>query len=115
VAGGDLDAPPGSRAPSRSLKRSAGTGAQPQLYLGQEFHRNATNLVSCRSASEPFRDFGWGSARAQRLAERLIAAGQVHTDGVIQPVVPFEESADAYRQIDEHPETCIKLGVRFAR
>jgi threonine dehydrogenase-like Zn-dependent dehydrogenase len=90
-------------------------GAQPQLYLGQEFHRNATHLVSCRSASEPFRDFGWGAARAQRLAEKLIASGQIRTDGVIQPVVPFDESADAYRQIDEHPETCIKLGVRFPR
>ncbi len=88
-------------------------GAQPQLYLGQEFHRNATHIISCRSASEPFRDFGWGSARAQRLAEKLIATGQLRTDGIIQPVVPFEESAGAYRQIDEHPETCIKLGVRF--
>jgi threonine dehydrogenase-like Zn-dependent dehydrogenase len=88
-------------------------GAQPQLYLGQEFHRNVTHLVSCRSASEPFRDFGWGSARAQRLAEKLIASGQIRTDGVIQPVVPFAESADAYRRIDEHPETCVKLGVRF--
>jgi threonine dehydrogenase-like Zn-dependent dehydrogenase len=88
-------------------------GAQPQLYLGQEFHRNATNLVSCRSASEPFRDFGWGSARAQRLAETLVRSGRVRTDGVVQPVVPFEECAEAYRAIDEHPESCIKLGVRF--
>jgi threonine dehydrogenase-like Zn-dependent dehydrogenase len=88
-------------------------GGAAQLYLGQEFHRNATHVVSCRSASEPFRDFGWGSARAQRLAEKLIATGQVRTDSIVQPIVPFEESADAYRQIDEHPETCIKLGVRF--
>jgi threonine dehydrogenase-like Zn-dependent dehydrogenase len=88
-------------------------GAQPHLYLGQEFHRNATHLVSCRSASEPFRDFGWGSARAQRLAETLVRSGRVRTDGVVQPVVPFEECAEAYRAIDEHPESCIKLGVRF--
>jgi hypothetical protein len=27
--------------------------------------------------------------------------------------VPFEEAAEAYRAIDEHPESCIKLGVRF--
>src|SRR4051794_1262761 len=88
-------------------------GAQPQLYLGQEFHRNATQVVSCRSASEPFRDFGWDAARAQRLAEGLVRSGRVRTDGVIQPVVPFEECAEAYRAIDEHPESCIKLGVRF--
>jgi hypothetical protein len=33
---------------------------------------------------------------------------------VIRPVVSFAESTDAYRQIDERPETCIKLGVRFS-
>ena len=89
-------------------------GAQPLLYLGQEFHRNATHVISCRSASEPFRDFGWGAARAQRLAEQLIASGQLRTDGIIQPTVPFEESVEAFRQMDEHPESCIKLGVRFS-
>ena len=31
----------------------------------------------------------------------------------MQPVVPFEEAAEAYREIDEHPEACVKLGVRF--
>jgi hypothetical protein len=32
---------------------------------------------------------------------------------VVTPVVPFAESAAAYRAIDEHPEQSIKLGVRF--
>jgi len=27
--------------------------------------------------------------------------------------VPFAESADAYRMIDEHPAGAIKLGIRF--
>lgn len=88
-------------------------GAQPHLYLGQEFHRNATHLISCRSESRPSRDFGWSSDRSKQLAEQLIASGKLRTDGVLQPIVPFPESADAYRQIDEHPESCIKLGVRF--
>jgi threonine dehydrogenase-like Zn-dependent dehydrogenase len=88
-------------------------GGAPQLFFGQEFHRNAIHLVSCRSASEPFRDFSWSSARAQHLAEDLIRTGRVRTEGVIQPVVPFAECAEAYRAIDEHPESCIKLGVRF--
>jgi threonine dehydrogenase-like Zn-dependent dehydrogenase len=88
-------------------------GGAPDLHLGQEFHRNATHLVSCRTASAPFRDFGWGPDRTQRLAEELLRTGQLRTDGIVQPIVPFEESADAYREIDEHPERSVKLGVRF--
>jgi len=30
----------------------------------------------------------------------------------VQPIVPFEEVAEACKTIDEHPEQCIKLGVR---
>jgi hypothetical protein len=29
--------------------------------------------------------------------------------------VPFEESVEAYREIDERPERSIKLGISFPR
>jgi hypothetical protein len=47
------------------------------------------------------------------LAESLLRRGRLQCEGIVQPVVPFEESAEAYRQIEAHPETCVKLGVRF--
>jgi hypothetical protein len=32
----------------------------------------------------------------------------------VQPVVPFDLAAEAYREyVDEHPERSVKLGVRF--
>jgi hypothetical protein len=31
----------------------------------------------------------------------------------VTPVVPFDESVEAYREIDEHPERSIKLGISF--
>jgi hypothetical protein len=32
----------------------------------------------------------------------------------VQPVVPFEQAAEAYREyVDEHPERSVKLGVVF--
>ena len=89
-------------------------GGAPDLFLGQEFHRNRTHVISCRSASEPHEDFTWNAARVQRLAETLLRTGRLRAGGIIQPIVPFAEAAGAYRMIDEHPETSVKLGVRFA-
>jgi threonine dehydrogenase-like Zn-dependent dehydrogenase len=89
-------------------------GGAPDVFLGQEFHRNRTRVISCRTASEPYEDFTWDAARVQRLAETLFRTGRLRADGIIQPMVPFAEAADAYRMIDERPETSVKLGVRFA-
>ena len=88
------------------------TGAE-HLVLGQEFHWNAVHLVSCRTVSLPLRDYGWDHDRIVDLAETLLASGKLSARGVIQPVVPFAESAAAYQEIEAHPESCVKLGVRF--
>jgi len=42
-----------------------------------------------------------------------LTSGRLRTEGIVTPVVPFEESVEAYREIDEHPERSIKLGIRF--
>jgi threonine dehydrogenase-like Zn-dependent dehydrogenase len=92
---------------------AAYAGGAADLFLGQEFHWNAIQLVSCRTVSEPLRDYGWDHKRIVDVAEALLRSGQLRTEGIVQPIVPFAESAEAYRHIDEHPETCVKLGVRF--
>ena len=92
---------------------AAYAGGADALRLGEEFHWNAIHLVSCRTVSLPLRDYGWDRARIVDLAEDLVRTGRVRHEGIVQPVVPFEESAEAYREIDEHPEACVKLGVRF--
>ena len=84
------------------------------LLLGEEFHINRLQLVSVRAESLPMRDApAWTLERLERLGLDWMVEGRICTDGIITPVVPFEESADAYRMIDEHPERSIKLGVRF--
>jgi threonine dehydrogenase-like Zn-dependent dehydrogenase len=92
---------------------AAHAGGAPELFLGREFHWNAIHLVSCRTASQPLRDFGWDQHRLADLAESLLRGGRLQSEGIVQPIVPFEEAAEAYRQIEAHPETCVKLGVRF--
>lgn len=84
------------------------------LHLGDEFHINQLRLISARSQSLPLRGApAWTLERTVELALRWMITGRIRTDGILTPVVPFEESADAYRMIDEHPERSIKLGIRF--
>jgi threonine dehydrogenase-like Zn-dependent dehydrogenase len=85
------------------------------LRLGDEFHVNRLQLVSARSQSLPLRDApAWTLERLTELALGWLVSGRIRTEGIVTPTVPFAESADAYREIDEHPERSIKLGVRFA-
>lgn len=90
-------------------------GGAPDLYLGQEFHINQLRLISVRAESLPPRDApGWTLRRLVELALAWLASGRLQTAGMITPIVPFADSADAYREIDEHPERSIKLGITFS-
>jgi threonine dehydrogenase-like Zn-dependent dehydrogenase len=84
------------------------------LYLGDEFHVNRLNLISVRSETLPMRDAPvWDLQRLVDLALSWLVSGRVRTEGIITPIVPFEDAAEAYRAIDEHPEESIKLGIQF--
>ncbi len=84
------------------------------LFLGDEFHVNRLQLVSARAQSLPLRDApAWTLARISETALRWLAAGRLRTEGIVTPIVPFEHAAEAYREIDEHPERSIKLGISF--
>ena len=60
---------------------------------------------------------GTHACRTQSLPMRGdlpgMVADQATADGPPTPVVPFAGVAEAYREIDEHPERSIKLGVSF--
>lgn len=72
-------------------------------------------LISVRAESLPMRDApAWTLERMVKLGLGWLLSGRVRTEGIIDPIVPFEDAADAYRTIDEHPERSIKLGIRFA-
>ena len=85
------------------------------LHLGDEFHINRLQLVSARAQSLPLRDAPvWTLGRLTEVALGWLASGRLRTEGIVTPIVPFEQSAKAYREIDERPEKSIKLGIRFA-
>lgn len=84
------------------------------LDLGREAHFNRPALIFTRAESEPHRDHPrWNNRRQADAAWDLLASGRLACEAIVQPVVPFEQAAEAYREIDEHPERSIKLGVRF--
>jgi threonine dehydrogenase-like Zn-dependent dehydrogenase len=84
------------------------------LTLGDEFHVNRQQLVSARLESLPLRDApAWTLERLVELALGWLTSGRLRTEGIVTPVVPFEESVEAYREIDELPERSIKLGISF--
>jgi threonine dehydrogenase-like Zn-dependent dehydrogenase len=84
------------------------------LSLGEEFHVNQLTLISARSESLPLRDApDWTLERMIRTCVDWLIDGQLNATGIITPVVHFDDVVEAYREIDEHPERSIKLGVRF--
>ena len=84
------------------------------LFLGDEFHVNRLNLISVRAETLPGRDAPvWDLQRLVDLALAWLVSGKMRTEGIVTPIVPFAESAEAYRAIDERPEESIKLGIRF--
>ena len=84
------------------------------LRLGDEFHVNRQELVSARVESLPLRDApAWTLERLVEVALGWLTTGRLRTEGIVTPVVPFEDSVEAYREIDEYPERSIKLGVSF--
>lgn len=85
------------------------------LLFAGEWHRNRPNLLSSRACSEPLPDFGWNFARVEEEALSLLAEGRLQADDLIDPIVPFARAAEAYMEINEHPERSIKLGVEHDR
>ena len=89
-------------------------GAGSGLRLEGEWHRNRINLISSRDVSAPHRLVPrWDAARLHDAAFALLEQGRLRVDGLLDPVVPFEDSADAYREIDQNPAASIKLGVTY--
>ena len=89
-------------------------GAGGALSLEGEWHRNRINLLSSRDVSAPHRlSPRWDSDRLLAAGFALLEQGRLRVEGLLDPVVPLADSAEAYRQIDLDPSTSIKLGVTY--
>jgi len=85
------------------------------LNLGREAHFNNPKIVFSRASNEPSHDYPrWNRKRIDETCWMFLTNGYIDCEEIVQPVVRFEDSAEAYsKYIDTNPELSIKLGVTF--
>jgi threonine dehydrogenase-like Zn-dependent dehydrogenase len=85
------------------------------LDFGREAHFNNAKIVFSRACSEPNPDYPrWSWRRIEETCWKMLSEGLLNCEGIVNPVVPFEESASGYeRNVDLDPNQSVKLGVRF--
>ena len=90
------------------------TGDARALSLEGEWHRNRLTMISTRDVSQPLPGHPlWDTQRLHTEAFALLREGRLSVEGLVYPIVSFDGSAEAYREIDEAPEKSIKLGVVY--
>ncbi len=71
-------------------------------------------VSGARVESEPYRDYPrWDRQRVYMTVLELFKRRALRADGMLSPIVSFDEVVDAYRAIVEKPEDSVKLGVRY--
>lgn len=90
-------------------------GGGTPLQLGAEWHHNRVTMVSSMGVWEcPHRDHPlWTRGRIHDAAAQLLAEGKLNTDGLISQRIPFQQAAEAYRLIEAHPESVVKVVLTY--
>jgi len=90
-------------------------GDRSPLRLDEEFFiARLTVRASMPVWGNPSRDYPmWDDERVEDTVYRLLVNGDLATDGFMDPIVPFEEAAEAYMAASRNPRQCVKLGIRF--
>ncbi len=86
------------------------------LNLGEEWHFNRQVMISgARVESEPYRDYPlWDKKRIYSTVLELFKKKRLTSQGMLSPVVKFEDVVEAYQMLVEKPEETIKLGVVYS-
>jgi threonine dehydrogenase-like Zn-dependent dehydrogenase len=87
------------------------------LNFGREAHFNNAKIIFSRAASEPNPDYPrWDRKRIEDTCWELLMKGYINCEDIIDPIIPFQESAEAYMKfVDQNPELSIKMGVELKR
>jgi len=82
----------------------------PQLELGAEWHHNRPTFVSSMPVwGNPHRCHPlWDLQRTEETALRLLETGRLQTDPIISKRYHYEQAAEAYQFVDQHPEETLK-------
>ncbi|HET6428653.1 MAG TPA: zinc-binding alcohol dehydrogenase [Phycisphaerae bacterium] len=84
------------------------------LDLGAESHQYIPNIVFTRSCSEPNRDYPrWDEKRILETCLAWLIDGRLTGEGVVTPVVRFEDLPTEFPKIVTEPDTYIKIGATY--
>lgn len=85
------------------------------LALGREWMHNRLEMVSSMPVwGNPMREYPrWDEARLFNTIESFFIQGKIASDGILNPIVPLAEAAEAFMAIYHDPGDAIKLAVRF--
>ncbi|HZW04514.1 MAG TPA: zinc-binding dehydrogenase [Anaerolineaceae bacterium] len=84
------------------------------LYLGEEFHHNRVSIISSQiSGSAAELSYRWNRERLIQTTMRLQVEGLLNLRPLITHVVPFEQAAEAFRLLDEHPADALQVVLSF--
>ena len=94
-----------------------GTGTGVGLYLGEELHVNRPRIVASQASSywsNPDRDHPlWDEPRAQTACAELFRRGKLSADGILEPIVDFENAPDMLQSVLDNPSGVLKVGIRL--
>jgi len=89
-------------------------GGASDLRLGEDWIRNQQTMVASRGSSSPGHGHpSWAGRRLNETVWELLVHGTLKTDGLVTPVVPFDQAAEAYEKADKNPADVIKFGVKY--
>lgn len=85
------------------------------LSLGQEWHHNRLTLISSMPVwGNPVRDYPlWNNDRMEVALRQMFQRGLLSSENLVDPVVDFEDAAEAILNVYRNPNDSIKLAVRY--
>ena len=85
------------------------------IHLGKEaFHNRLAILFSLpafRFGNETRDGHTYGDLKDEAVA--LLSSGELNVDGLLHPILPFAQAADAFALLEQQPEQTIKIGISY--
>jgi threonine dehydrogenase-like Zn-dependent dehydrogenase len=90
-------------------------GKDTELELGAEWFHNRLELIcSMPDWGNPLREYPlWDQPRLWKTLITFFQQQRLTSRGIIDPIVPFRDAAQAYLHIYRNPQEAVKLGIRF--
>ena len=86
------------------------------LFLGEEFHHNRVNIVGSQIfGTDPELTYRWNQLRLVQTFMRLQAEGTINLKSIISHIVPFDQAGEAFRILDQEPETALQVVLDFTK